>query len=74
VTREEYCHQSDGSEKQTCWRVHVTMNEKAAPQAEGGQKESGRWGYWVLTGPSLDYEDLGSVLQCWPEWYAKAAI
>lgn len=70
VVCEVYRHQSDGSEKQTCWRVHVTMNEKAALRADGGKEESGLWRDWVLTGSSLDYEDLGSELRFWPEWYA----
>lgn len=63
-----YCHQNDGSEKQACWRVHVTMDEKTAPRAIGGL-----WGDWVLTGPR-NYERLGSELQCSPDWYAEAVI
>jgi hypothetical protein len=54
VVCEVYRHQSDGSEKRTCCRVHVTMNEKAAFRAHGCI-----WGDWILTGQNLDY-DQGS--------------
>lgn len=57
VVCEVYRHQSDGSEKRTCWRVRVTMNEKAAFQADGYI-----CGDWVLTGLNLNYEDLGLEL------------
>lgn len=55
VVCEVYRHQSDGSEKEAGWRVHVTMYEKAALRADGGKEErSGFWNDWALTDPSPD--------------------